>query len=312
VIDNQSSISYSFDNFEISNPYLKGYIFKYSDAKIIDQQIFSAYSNRLDSVFRALNLQLQQNPYNGNRKIMPAYDKMKREGNMEENFNSCLANIKSEFETLNYKIEKEFKTQKPIEYCKMYYSLNPDRKKAADNLYLDCKCKYHSRDDFDIKFINGYISSCNCRDMYYSEEKEFFKSKADFDTLYNQANDLKLELEVHKFQIFAAMTISFQFKSLLKTYDSFSASSLGEPSVEQLIRALKRESNPVYFPHRVAKMMLNCKSEGYYKEVINILVDTNNDLNKEWTKSGEFFKNKTDFFEAYISDNYKQILKDRK
>ena len=312
VLNNQSAIAYSFDNFEITNPYLKGYVFNYSTAKIIDQQILSAYYNRLDSIYKDFNLQLLQNPYNISRKIMTGYNKMKSEGNMEDNFNSCKANIKSEYDKLNYNFERELKSKNPSEYCKIYYSLNPKRKKDADNLYLDCRCDYPSRENFDMRFINGYITSCNCHEKYYSKEKEFFTSKAEFDSLYNQAIDLELELEIHKFQIFAAMNSSFQYKNLLKDYNSTFASMLGEPTVDQLIKALKRDPNPTYFSHRVTSMILSSKTEKYYEKIINVLVDTNDDLNKEWTKNGEFFKNKTEFFETYISDNYKQILKDKK
>ncbi len=51
-LKNQSDITYSFDNFHIDNPYLKGYVFKYSNAKIIQQQSSVFYSNRLDSIFK--------------------------------------------------------------------------------------------------------------------------------------------------------------------------------------------------------------------------------------------------------------------
>jgi len=33
LLENQSEIIYSFDDFELNNPHLKGFIFKYSNAK---------------------------------------------------------------------------------------------------------------------------------------------------------------------------------------------------------------------------------------------------------------------------------------
>ena len=67
----------------------------------------------------------------------------------------------------------------------------------------------------------------------------------------------------------------------------------------------------------------------YYKHsqkivdiLIEVTVDMNNQLNKEWTKNGQYFESKVDFFNSYvkfypynvvaINPEYKTILKERK
>ncbi|MDR0873735.1 MAG: hypothetical protein LBN27_09785 [Prevotellaceae bacterium] len=52
------------------------------------------------------------------------------------------------------------------------------------------------------------------------------------------------------------------------------------------------------------------KGEPYYSKIIDFVVKTNKSLSKEWAKNGEYFENKIEFYESYISD-YKQILKDK-
>ena len=69
---------------------------------------------------------------------------------------------------------------------------------------------------------------------------------------------------------------------------------------------------------------INTTKETILREkLIEIAVDTNRQLNKEWVKNGQYFNNKTDFYESYISsnclghantslnENYKIILKQK-
>ncbi|MDR2652536.1 MAG: hypothetical protein LBC68_09535, partial [Prevotellaceae bacterium] len=54
------------------------------------------------------------------------------------------------------------------------------------------------------------------------------------------------------------------------------------------------------------------KEKSYYPQIMDLIVATNKGLNKEWTKNGKYFENKMEFYDAYLSDDYKQILKDKK
>ena len=167
-------------------------------------------------------------------------------------------------------------------------------------------------EDFDNRFINGNYSSNNCLENYYSKEKIFFKNRAEFDSIYNQAKDLHVELETHKFQVFAIMNSSFKYKYILQNYNSELGRIRGEPSAEDLIREIRSGYIQNEFSHRVMRMILNYKEEKYYEKIIAILIDTNNDLKTEWTTNGAFFTNKIGFYNAYISTEYKQILKNNK
>jgi hypothetical protein len=55
-----------------------------------------------------------------------------------------------------------------------------------------------------------------------------------------------------------------------------------------------------------------CKQKPYYSKVIDLVVDGNAWLWKEYQKNGKYFESKVEFYDTYISDNYKQILKENK
>jgi len=55
-----------------------------------------------------------------------------------------------------------------------------------------------------------------------------------------------------------------------------------------------------------------CKNKSYYPQVMDLVIETNKGLNKEWSKNGQYFQSKTEFYEVFLSDNYKQIVKEKK
>jgi len=54
------------------------------------------------------------------------------------------------------------------------------------------------------------------------------------------------------------------------------------------------------------------KTKLYYSQILDFVIETNKDMNKEWNKNGQYFENKSEFYNAYISDDYKKILKENK
>jgi hypothetical protein len=54
------------------------------------------------------------------------------------------------------------------------------------------------------------------------------------------------------------------------------------------------------------------KDKSCYPKVVEFVIENNKGLNKEWTNNGQFFESKSDFYDAFISQKYKQILNDKK
>ena len=53
-------------------------------------------------------------------------------------------------------------------------------------------------------------------------------------------------------------------------------------------------------------------SSAAYPQMIGLLVSTNKKMSREWEENGQFFVDEVDFYEAYITDDYKNILKSKK
>lgn len=286
------AIAYSFNDLKTDNSYLKGYVFKYSDAKLIAQQQISTYNNRLDSIFQDYNRQLLQSPYNLEKKTMSDYEKVKSNGNLEKNFENCIKLLKNKFEEQYANIVRELEAKNPSKFIEIYYQQNPAKKTEADKMYLECRCHYKSRNDFDLKFISGGVSYCRCRGIEYDSKGNLFASKDEFDSFYDKGDDiLQTEIAVRELSKFKNIK-SVDLKDIQNLY------SVRLNSDSEEARAVS------YYVH--IKMY---KGKPYYSKIIDFMVEINNGLNKEWVKNGENFDNKIEFYEAYVSGNYKDILK---
>jgi hypothetical protein len=315
--ENQSDISFPFDNLEIANPYLSGFVFKYSTAKIIDQQIYANYCNRLDSIFQDYNQKLLQNPYNVAKTTMSDYEKMEKVGKREENFKHSSDNIKSNFERLNKNFEQELRSKNPNEYCRIYFLQNPDKKTEADKKYFECRCDYPKREDFDIRFITGSLRGCNCREDEYKKNGKLFISKDEFDIFYDRGDDV-YHPEVEKRAVLNFLKTNSKFIESMdfqKDKKESLGASIGKGLYGAAVGTAVSErdfTNENEKRRHIISLVNECKEKPYYPQIIDLVIDTNKALNKEWTKSGLSFENKMEFYEAYICGNYKQLLKDKK
>jgi hypothetical protein len=329
IITNQSDIIYHFDDFEIFNSYLKGFVFKYSDTKIIveeqimKQQLLDSLETekiiqKLDSVFELYNLQLLQNPYNLTKKTMPNYDKTGLIKANETDYYRSLNNIKYDFEMLNKNMEQELKTQNPSEYCRIFYLKNTDKKAKADKMYIECKCIYPQRVNFDLKFISENINDCGCRSNEYVINRKLFASKAEFDFFYDKGDEvLKTEIATRIVKREEEKAIS-EFKTNVSTIEILNfkdinggdtgSSILDELTIGNNPNNINKEELTKYYVQKISIY----KDKSYYSNIIDFIIDANKGLKKEWIKKGELFVDKIEFYEAYVSGNYKQILKNKK
>lgn len=301
-LNNQLDISYSFDNLGIDNPYLSGYIFKYSNAKAIAEQVekekqrldsleLATYNQKLDIIFQNYNQQLLQNPYNTAKRVLTTFDKIGT--NLKVSYYESLTDIRQtkfdeykdeierEFKSLNNSFEKELKSSNPTEYSKIYFSQNPEKKTEADKKYLECKCNYPSREDYDFKFITENLYNCNCRATEFGKNGKLFASKEEFNSFYEKGEEVYL-LESER----------------RATLNYLSVNSI-------LLQSMNFQEDK----NEILTIISESQNKPYYLQVLDFAIETNNGLNKEWTKNGQFFESKTQFYNAYISEDYKNILK---
>ncbi|HNS29227.1 MAG TPA: hypothetical protein PKL52_01725 [Tenuifilaceae bacterium] len=268
LLQNQSEISQSFEDIEIDNPYLSGYVFKFSNAKAIterqerekqrlDSLELATFNNRLDSVYSDYNKQLLANPYNLKESVLKDYDKitLTSTGNRQNLYDRKVSDMKSEFNRL----EKAFEYNRSNEY-------RQNGKLFATEI------------EFDSFYKNGI-------DSYQAEiEKrtilKFFSDNVKF-------------IETMDFQKEAKETLGSAFMSgYTGSYTDYSKINADR---KKILSAINESQN-----------------KPYYSQLLDFVVETNNGLNKEWSKNGQHFESKTMFYNAYISDDYKKILKEKK
>ena len=54
-----------------------------------------------------------------------------------------------------------------------------------------------------------------------------------------------------------------------------------------------------------------CKAKYYYDDAVTLVLTINEKAKKEYEKNGHYFNDKMEFFEAYISSEYKTTLKNK-
>lgn len=62
---------------------------------------------------------------------------------------------------------------------------------------------------------------------------------------------------------------------------------------------------------KVLTMVAILQNSTHYKDAVTFMIDNNKALNKEFVKNGSKFTSPEDFYNAYISENYKNILKSK-
>ena len=266
TLNNQTEISYSFDNLSIDNKYLKGYVFRYSNAKKIAEQQerekqrldsieLVTYNQKLDSIFKNYNRQLLENPYNVGKKVMSDYKKVAGKNDREYNFNNSLSSIKYNYEQLTKDFTREYENE-------------------------------------------------------FRKNEKLFANKDEFGTFNKKGNE-DYQLEIEKRTTMNYLSVNSQFiesmdfqKEKKEPISPPSVYGYSTPTIDYTEINKKRKS--------ILSAISESKTKLYYSQILDFVIETNKDMNKEWNKNGQYFENKSEFYNAYISDDYKKILKENK
>ncbi|MEI6556642.1 MAG: energy transducer TonB [Paludibacter sp.] len=148
LLNNQSEISYSFDEFRITNLYLKNNVFSYSSAKSKAEQIekeklrmdslaIKAFNQKLDSIFNDYNHQLLLNPYNISQEQMTYYPKVSWNNDSRINFEDCVSSIKYNFDRLNDSFLENKKVYETVDQMPQFPGGEEELK-----VYINSRMKY--------------------------------------------------------------------------------------------------------------------------------------------------------------------------
>ena len=275
-----SEITYSFDDLEIENPHLKSFTFRYSEAKAIELKIARE---------KFVSDSLEMVTYNN--KLETAFQYYNRQ--LSEN---------------KYNIEKNVISN----YIKIPMGENKERN--YDNSLNSLKRDY---DRINSELENTFNRS-------YSDAREFFSTKEDFEKFYTQGKDVLNEEVAKRKEKQEEENILNFFKSNAKFIESMDFQKEKKESTASIIGkglygvATGTDVSTMDYSKEndARKKILSAISENqnksYLSQILDFVVETNKELNKEWSKNGQYFNSKSDFYNAFLSENYKQILEDNK
>lgn len=283
-LQNQKEITYSFEDLGIDNLYLKGYLFKYTDAKKIDIKIaqeklekdsllIMSYNNKLETAFQNYNSQLLTNNYNIEKKVVLDYNKI---SNKEDDIKNIEGNYKESLELLT----------------RNYNTIKNELETSFDIAYDTENKLFATKEEFEKYYIQG-------KDNLLTEIKKR-KEKQEEERILNYLNLNSKFIESIDFQQEKRESVGSALGRGLFVVATNTNVSVRDYTNENQTRK------------DILSLINKCDKKSYYSKVLDFVFDTNKDLNKKWNKDGQFFINKAELYEAYTIGDYKQILKEKK
>lgn len=265
------------------------------------KKLISQYNKVLNDSVSAYKIKLGKHPYfhislgikiNTNDFLLPTTMIGASTQDIKTAYNKNLSKLSEEYHKLYNSIENICKTKFLKYYADVYCQLHPEFAEQVKSIYHNYRCQY-SADKIAIKLLAGQtISGQTCQESQYANYKHLFKSQEEFLMWYNKTRD-EFDQEIEK---------------RAQKYDSFER-YLNNGTCEKL-----------YFQD--AKLAGSSQVLGIIaqydelKEMCNMpadkLIAKNKKMATEMQKTSMYWSNADEFFAAYISGNYKQIIKDKK
>ncbi len=265
-----------------------------------NQALCSQYNLDLETFCEELNSKLRENIfYDGSKLTFNPIQLNNDKGVIADHYRVKKEELTREYNTLNNGgMESNLKITNPYKYIHCYQVAYPETKNLVDSIRLEYRCYSY----LYIEIINALdgkpITSTPCREKYYVPAvARLFKDKAEIDERYNRAHsEADFENEIEERQNCKNKLYSFEDELQRNNKVKLQGMSCaGEGFAQFCMQQIS------YF-----------KSHYYYDNAINIVLSFNVKAKAEYEKNGQYFVNKKNFFEAYISSEYKTILKNIK
>ena len=204
-----------------------------------------------------------------------------------------LSAIRSDYQKINSSMETICKMNNPEHHAKIYCSLHPAFAAKVDSVYHDYRCKYDIYQVAIKLLANEVFNEPICQETLYNKYSKLFKSEEEFLQLYDELSfgDFTQELNnrYEKINNYSERLNREDFKKLI----FLDAKTSGNPKLMAYIDKYEE-----------LKEMCNYPVSEFINHNTKMLVD--------FQKTTNYWSSMDEFFEAYISGNYKQILKNKK
>lgn len=260
------------------------------------------YNARLETICADYNTKLKEHVfYDG---TILTYENVQLSENIDyikKSYNLQKDNIFSRYNTLiEGKMEENLRNNDKVKYLNAYSIAYPDKKHFIDSLLLEFRCHNEAKSyDVIIDAIGGKsINLLTCRQEQYLNYAYYFKDQTEFNERYNLAasnDDFMKEIR--------------ERKEAKKSFEDFNRDMENNPNVNlQGMFSSNDKKIREYLGH-VCFQKRKCY---YYDDAINVVISINKNAKKEYEKNGQYFASPKEFFEAYISSQYKAELKKHK
>lgn len=204
-------------------------------------------------------------------------------------------------------MKKDLRRYNSDKYIETYLTEDPTRKEQINSEYTECRCNYRSFKRFVLAYEEGTVSKseCNCREKYWNDYQNLFANRNDFDKTYNLGEEewnKELKLRQKKEQEF------MQYKRILsiETQSGFAFNAVGKQDMQNAANSRNSYIQTVY------NYLQSFKGYNVYHKAIEVLLEMNDKMSKEYEKQSKFYDSVDSFVEEYMNDGYKTKLKERK
>lgn len=266
------------------------------------KKLISQYNKVLNDSVSAYKIKLGKHPYfhislgikiNTNDFLLPKTMIGASTQDIKTAYNKNLSKLSEEYHKLYNSIENICKTKFSKHYADVYCQLHPDFAVKVDSIQHSYRCKYTTTEVAMTLLANEVFDEPTCQETQYSENTKLFKSKKEFLQLYDElsSEDFTQELNnrTQKINYLDEKFNTEDFKNLI----FLDAKILGNPKLIAFIDKYEELKEMCNYP-------------------VSEFINHNTKMLKEYQKSTNYWSTMDEFFEAYISGNYKQILKNKK
>ena len=293
------------DNATLIDTALMGQGYRDALNYLLARSVYASYDLSARDYKRQLDSALHEHPYYDGTEIdylLQPIDEMETDAEVVKNAFVILKNDMDEQynSKINGGMEKNLHDNYPSQYVKSYCSIHPEMKNAADSIIKEYRCyKPVEQSRFVIEFLkNGSVVSKSCRESCWRMHSELFDYREDFDEKYdNTKSNTEFDYEIMQRQD------DYSKLSQMQTYAQTHSKDIKLSNINK---------KPNEATRRIINNIEYFKKSYYYSRAVKYLIQTFPKVLKEYEKNGSYFASELEFFEAYSSDSYSKILKDKK
>ena len=281
--------------YERANSFCEGLAIVY--VKTDDITLFEKKKKQVQEFWNKCNQQLIDYPYNTEKlQLEPvSLTNYFLDPRLEIITDSIVAELKQITKELQDDCFKRLKTKKSKVFSEIYLEQHPEAKPVLENLKLECRCKNYSEAELVIKIADNTVPQCTCRNDYWNLYGNLFSSRTEFDNTYNTSEQGFLD--------------DVKLRQSLKADIQEIASMLSGLKAPKFKDGLTGKNEDII---QLLKKVQYHKGKYYYNEVVDMMFAADAAMTKEWEKNGSLFSSRNEFYEAYVSGEYKNVLKEKK